>query len=80
VNIRQASRPRPTTAPCAVTGTAEMGLDQLMADYRSLLTMLFDDHRHPHSLPGAHDMCSCGAPWPCPKEERAAQLIDDWVQ
>lgn len=56
----------------------ESQLDVEFAEYRQRVTALFADHRHLHGRDG-RDTCTCGARWPCLKEEIAAWLLDDWV-
>ena len=88
VNTRRSRRPHPTTAQSnGLTSTGrqvngavltESQLDVEFAEYRRRLTVLFAGHRHLHGRDG-RDTCTCGARWPCLKEEIAAWLLDDWV-
>jgi hypothetical protein len=82
VNTRQSRRPLPT-APSNTVGwgldsPVDSQLEMQFAEYRSRVTALFADHRHLHPRDGV-DVCTCGASWPCMKEELAAWLLDDWV-
>jgi hypothetical protein len=92
VNTRRSRRPHPTTATtnglqpkvrsASVQGNrvvlTESQLDVEFAEYRQRVTALFADHRHLHGRDG-RDTCTCGARWPCLKEEIAAWLLADWV-
>ncbi len=74
VDTQQSRRPHPTTSQT----TLDPELDRLLAEYRCRVTAMFAGHRHLQDRDGG-DTCTCGAGWPCVKEELAAQLLDDWV-
>lgn len=66
--------------PSQRTAARDIDAPDPIDDYHRLVSAVFADHRPVPRADGPtrEEQCSCGQPWPCVQERRAAQLLD-WV-